>query len=128
MVQGGQTGSVCLDVFLQFSSSPALAATHVTLVWSDASVNHLVLVQVPFVGELFPTIVAGKWKYSLVDQFLVLFDVFSIFRDLATDITGEGWEIHRLISHVDTMGVKLVLLQVTFSYTFITNITECILG
>ena len=67
---------MCLDVFLQFSSSPALAAAHVTLVRSDASVNHLVLVQVAFVGKLFPTIVAGKWKYSLVDQFLVLFDVF----------------------------------------------------
>ena len=98
------------------------------LVGSDACVNHLVLVQVAFVGKLFPTIITVKWKHSLVDQLLVLLDVFSIFRDLATDITCEGWERHRLIGHVDTVGVKLVLLQVTFSYTFITNITECILG
>ena len=86
------------------------------------------LIQVAFVGELFTTIITGKWKHSLVDQFLVLLDVFSIFRDLATDITCKGWERHRLIRHVDTVGVKLVLLQVTFSYTFITNITECVLG
>ena len=58
----------------------------------------------------------------------MLLDVFSIFGDLATDITSKSWERHRLIRHVDTVGVKLVLLQVTFSYTFITNITECVLG
>ena len=58
----------------------------------------------------------------------MLLDVFSIFGDLTTDITREGWQIHRLIGHVDPVCVKLVLLQVTFSYTFITNITERILG
>ena len=99
-----------------------------TLVGSDPSVNHLVLVQIAFVRKLFSTIITGKWKHSLVDQFFVLFDIFGIFRDMSTDVTSKGWEIHCLIRHVDTVGVKLVLLQVTFSYTFITNITECILG
>ena len=130
VVEGGETGgpAVCLDVFLQLSPPPALPAADVTLVGRDPGVNHLVLVQVAFVGEFFPTIIAGKRKYSLVDQLLVLLDVFSILGDLTTDITGEGGEIHRLIGHVDPVGVELVLLQVTFSYTFSTNITEGILG
>ena len=58
----------------------------------------------------------------------MLLHIFSVLGDLTTNITSKGWKVHRLIGHVEPVSVELVFLQVTFSDTFITNITEDILG
>ena len=101
---------VSLNMFLQLTSPPALSTADMALVWSDACVYDLVLIEVPFIGELLVAVLTGKREYSLMNQLFVLFHVFSVLRDLATYITSKGWKVHCLVSHVQTMSVELVFL------------------
>ena len=115
------------QVLFKLTFSSALLSTEVTLKLCDSCVDRLVLVEVALVGELLAAVLTGKREHSLVDKLLVFFDVFSVLGDLTADITSKGGKVHRLVSHVEAVSVELVFLQVTFSYTLITDITERVL-
>ena len=52
--------AVALYVLLQLCLAPTLFAAEVALIRSYACVNYFMLIQIPFVGELLPTVFACK--------------------------------------------------------------------
>ena len=62
-----------------------------------------------------------------MDKSLVFLNIFCILRDMSTNVTSELRSIHSFVIKVHSMSVKLVILQVAFSDTFVANITKGIL-
>ena len=119
--------TVALNVFCQLCPASELIATLMTLVWRDACVSHLVLVQVTLVGELFVAELAGEAEHLGVDRLFVLLEVFGIGRHVPADVTSSVRRalIHRnrLIIKIYTMNIQFVCLEVAFPDAQITDIT-----
>ena len=114
---GGRLGQVAsilavtLNMFGQLGPASELVATLMTLIWRDTRVSHLVLVQIPLVGELLVAELAGEAEHFGMDRLFVLLDIFGIGRHVAADVTDSVSRVligYCLIIQVDPVNIPFV--------------------